>query len=99
MTLQWGFLFISGMKEIQDELERFFSSGGKMRIVIGNQTNRETYEQLSMIYHSLETLRRLKEKTESEKSDLDEQSRDIEANANYMEQTLENEEFLRKLLE
>ncbi|WP_461864822.1 helicase-related protein [Thermococcus sp.] len=94
-----GFLFISGMKEIQDELERFFSSGGKMRIVIGNQTNRETYEQLSMIYHSLETLKRLKEKTESEKSDLDEQSRDIEANANYMEQTLENEEFLRKLLE
>lgn len=93
-----GFLFISGLKEIRDELEEFFSRGGKMRIVIGNQTNRETYEQLSMVYHSLETLKRLKEKTESEKPNLDEQGKDIEANANYMEQTLENEEFLRKLL-
>jgi len=93
-----GFLFISGMKEIQKELEEFFSNGGKMRIVIGNQTNRETYEQLSMVYHSLETLKKLKEKIESEKPNLAEQGKDIEANTNYMEQTLENEEFLQRLL-
>ncbi|KUJ99454.1 MAG: hypothetical protein PWP49_1196 [Thermococcaceae archaeon] len=93
-----GFLFISGLKEIQQELDKFFSQGGRMRIVIGNQTDRETYEQLSMAYHSLETLRELKEKNQRTKPDLDEQAEDLEKNTNFMEQTEENERFLNKLV-
>ena len=93
-----GFLFISGMKEIQNELEEFFSNGGKMRIVIGNQTNRETFEQLSMIYHSLETLQKIKRREKSIETNLDQQSENIEKNANFMEQTEENELFLRRLM-
>ncbi|NJE08385.1 DNA helicase [Thermococcus sp. M39] len=94
-----GFLFISGMKEIQNELEEFFSNGGKMRIVIGNQTNRETFEQLSMVYHSLETLKKIKRREKSVETNLDQQSEDIEKNANFMEQTEENERFLRRLMD
>ncbi len=93
-----GFLFISGLKEIQQELDEFFSQGGKMRIVIGNQTDRETYEQLSMAYHSLEALRKLKEKNQRNKSNLDEQVEDLEKNTNFIEQTEENEKFLNKLV-
>jgi len=94
-----GFLFISGMKEIQNELEEFFSNGGKMRIVIGNQTNKETFEQLSMLYHSLETLDKIKQRGKSLETNLDQQSEDIEKNANFMEQTEENERFLRRLMD
>ncbi|WP_232054773.1 helicase-related protein [Thermococcus sp. 2319x1] len=93
-----GFLFISGLKEIQQELDEFFSQGGKMRIVIGNQTDRETYEQLSMAYHSLEALRKLKEKNQRTKPNLDEQAEDLEKNTNFMEQSWENEMFLNKLV-
>ncbi|MDK2782580.1 MAG: hypothetical protein PWQ32_169 [Thermococcaceae archaeon] len=93
-----GFLFISGLKELQRELDEFFSQGGKMRIVIGNQTDRETYEQLSMVYHSLEALRKLKERNQKLKSDFDEQAEDLEKNTNFMEQTEENEKFLSKLV-
>ncbi|WP_456396700.1 helicase-related protein [Thermococcus sp.] len=94
-----GFLFISGMKEIQNELEEFFSNGGKMRIVIGNQTNRETFEQLSMVYHSLEALQKIKRREKSMEKIPDQQSEDIEKNANFMEQTEENEMFLRRLMD
>ncbi|WP_456444110.1 helicase-related protein [Thermococcus sp.] len=94
-----GFLFISGMKEIQNELEEFFSKGGKMRIVIGNQTNRETFEQLSMVYHSLEALQKIKRREKSVETNLGQQSEDIEKNTNFMEQTEENELFLRRLME
>ncbi|ASJ00342.1 helicase-related protein [Thermococcus gorgonarius] len=94
-----GFLFISGMREIQNELEEFFSNGGKMRIVIGNQTNRETFEQLSMVYHSLEALQKIKRREKSVETNLDRQSEDIEKNTNFMEQTEENELFLRRLME
>ncbi|ASJ03809.1 DNA helicase (plasmid) [Thermococcus profundus] len=94
-----GFLFISGMREIQDELETFFSKGGRMRIVIGNQTNRETFEQLSMVYHSLEALQKIKRREKSIETNLDQQSEDIEKNANFMEQSEENELFLRRLME
>lgn len=93
-----GFLFISGLREIQEELDEFFSQGGKMRIVIGNQTDKETYEQLSMAYHSLEVLKKIKEKSQRNKSNLDEQAEDLEKNTNFMEQTEENERFLNKLV-
>ncbi|MFA4662425.1 helicase-related protein [Pyrococcus kukulkanii] len=93
-----GFLFLDGMREIQEELETFFLNGGKMRIVIGNQTNRETYEQLSMVYYSLEALKKIKERAKAQ-DNLEEQEEIIEKNANYLEQTLENEIFLRRLLE
>lgn len=94
-----GFLFISGMKEIRNELEEFFSNGGRMRIVIGNQTNRETFEQLSMVYHSLETLKKIKMREKSTETTLDHQSEDIERNTNFMEQTEENEKFLNKFMD
>ncbi|ASJ10838.1 DNA helicase [Thermococcus sp. P6] len=93
-----GFLFVSGLKEIQGELDEFFSRGGKMRIMIGNQTNRETYEQLSMAYHSLETLRKLKERNRWAETTPGEQVEDLEKNVNFMEQNRENEEFLDRLI-
>jgi len=93
-----GFLFITGLKEFEEELDIFFSNGGKMRVVMGNQVDKQTYEQLSMVYHSLEELRRKREESDYRKVNLEEQSRDIEMNTNLMDQTEENERFLDKML-
>ncbi|AEH24461.1 helicase-related protein [Pyrococcus yayanosii] len=93
-----GYLYISGLGELQDELDDFFSKGGRMRILIGSQTNRETYEQLLMAYHSLEALRKRKASLDKSKSNLEKQSETLEKATNFMEHTKDNEILLTRLV-
>ncbi|WP_457550406.1 DEAD/DEAH box helicase family protein, partial [Archaeoglobus sp.] len=48
-----GFLYLSGLKELKDELKQFFENGGRMRIIIGNVMQEKTFEQLVMAYGSV----------------------------------------------
>ena len=94
-----GFLFISGLKTLENELDEFFSSGGKLKIVMGNLTNKLTYEQLSMAYHSIERLKKVKNKSMfSNKNNIVENAELINENINVMEQSDENEKFIQKLV-
>ncbi|MBE8540185.1 helicase-related protein [Geoglobus acetivorans] len=58
-----GFLFLSGLKEIKDELKQFFENGGEMRIVLGNVMQEKTYEQLVYAYNSIERVKKIQSKS------------------------------------
>ena len=93
-----GFLFISGLKALKNELNHFFSSGGKLRIIMGSLTNKQTYEQLSMAYHSIERLKDIRNKAIfSTDTDLHEHAEIMDENVNVMEQNPENEDFISML--
>ena len=93
-----GFLFISGLKALKDELSRFFSSGGKLRVIMGSLTNRQTYEQLSMVHHSIEKLKGIRNRAIfSTDTNLHEHAEIMGKNVNVMDQLSENEEFISML--
>ena len=105
-----GFLFLSGLVSIQKELEQFFSSDGRMRIVMGSLTSKKTYEQLSMAHLSIE---QLKEKhneslfsknllSSAKEEELKKHSHLLKEHVGYSDHTPENEQLyhaLRRWLE
>lgn len=95
-----GFLFLSGLKEIKDELKQFFDSGGEMRIVMGNVMQDKTYEQLVLAHNSLERVKVIqKENLYSNTSQVRvPQNADVYSKQiGYMSHNPENEEMVQLL--
>ncbi len=94
-----GYLFLSGLEQLKEEMDEFFKNGGKMRIVMGSITNKETHETLAMIYQSLEDLQEEWNRKVFSKGSLDEDISIYSKNVGVMEQNEKNAQFLEKLKE
>lgn len=92
-----GFLFLSGLKAIEKEMGKFFNDGGKMRIVMGSVTNRETYEALAIAYHSLEDLKEEFNRRFFSHTGVKEEINTYSKAIGVMDQTQENYKFIDKL--
>jgi len=96
-----GFLFLSGLTAIKDGLEQFFSSGGRMRIVMGNLTTAKTYEQLAMAHQSLEQLAERHNRSlfsSADEGEIERQSRIIGEHIGYSDHSPKNEELYHSLI-
>ena len=92
-----GYLFLSGLLSIREELEKFFENGGVMRIIMGSITNKETYETLAAAYQSLKDLREEYNRRSFSRLDLDEEIEAYSKTLGAMEQKAENQEFIEEL--
>ena len=91
-----GFLFLSGLKSIKDEMEKFFEDGGKMKIVMGSITNKETYENLAAAHHSLEELKNELSRRIFSNTGLEGEKKVYTKAVGVIEQNEENEKFIEE---
>ena len=95
-----GYFFLSGLEAIQDKL----SSVKKLRLLIGNTTNRETIEQISEGYKRLELVDSLEERERYlKKSEQQRRSEETAANlreaVEVMDQTDESQSLVKTLIQ
>ncbi len=93
-----GYFFVSGLTAVRDELKDV----GKLRLLIGNTTNRETIEQIAEGYRRLEAVAEATEEqlyqNRSESRRLARHAaRDVGASLELMDQTDEGEELISTL--
>ncbi len=92
-----GFLFLSGLKALENEMEKFFNDGGKMRIIMSSITNKETYEALAVAYHSLEDLKEEFNRRVYSASNVNDEIKIYSKTIGVMDQNQENYTFIEKL--
>jgi len=95
-----GYFFLSGLEAIQDKL----SHVKKLRLLIGNTTNRETIEQISEGYKRLELVDSLEERERYlKKSEQQRRSEETAANlreaVEVMDQTDESQSLVKTLIQ
>jgi len=95
-----GYFFLSGLESIQDKL----SGVQKLRLLIGNTTNRETIEQISEGYKRLDLVEAAEErehflKRAEQKTRLDETAANLRKTVEVMDQTEETESLVKTLID
>jgi|Deesub1362A_J573_1020465.scaffolds.fasta_scaffold00194_40 superfamily II DNA or RNA helicase len=94
-----GYFFLSGFSGIQRELNR--EGFKKLRLLIGNTSDRETIEQLAEGYNHLERVKSANKKIEfgKKKQKLDDTKQRVKSTLEGMDQTDENEGWMYNLAE
>ncbi|MEO0089344.1 MAG: helicase-related protein [candidate division WOR-3 bacterium] len=95
-----GFLFLSGFKELRNEIDNL----EKLEILAGSRTNRQTAEAILLEKKYREALQDILENTrylpqEEREKILNEESEGLKNDLSYIEPTEENIEFLKWFLE